>query len=258
MMVISAGLNSGWLGMSPVLFACFGSMCTKISPLVCITDWRESHMFEVPPRPTDFPAPKCFSAFQCGCHPSPNLHHLRSRLYSMFSSPAHLITSRLSEPLLVHSFPLPLNVQWLPIIHSGNTQLFFCSTHLKNETYFSVTLVYLNNDYQCWDRKGEGEDWESLACKLNHKFVSLTFKFLHKLNATCFSNLIALYDNHLMLERSCAWAKGSQLGRLLARDKPALLRSRSLFHKHSVHIPASAPLFLLFHLPMIPSSLLAV
>lgn len=52
--------------------------------------------------------------------------------------------------------------------------------------------------------------------------------------------------------------KGSHLGRLLARDKPALLRSKSLFRKHAVHILASAPLFLSFALPGIPSSLLAV
>lgn len=57
-----------------------------------------------------------------------------------------------------------------------------------------------------------------------------------------------------MLEGGCAGAKGSQLGRLLARDKLApLLRSKPLFHQHAIHIPSSAPLVLLFNLPRIPS-----
>lgn len=55
-----------------------------------------------------------------------------------------------------------------------------------------------------------------------------------------------------MLEEGCAGIKGSQLGRFLYQDKPALLRSKYLFHKQSIHIPASAPFFLLFYLPMIP------
>lgn len=120
--------------------------------------------------------PQCFLSlsFPGWLPSSPNLHHLRSRLYSMFSTAAHLITSR-----AFYNMPYPqfLSALKSPVVPHYTSQQYptvvFCPNtpeerdlQLSDETYLSVTLVCFGSDLSMLGQVRRGRGLRSTSLQI--------------------------------------------------------------------------------------------
>lgn len=87
----------------------------------------------------------------------------------------------------------------------------------------------------------------------SHEFISLIREFLSLLTEGNLFKSSSFGGQSVNVGRRQCWSQRQSTRKISCPRQPsALLRSKFLFHKQGIHIPASAPLFLLFHLPMIP------